>query len=356
MAGRAPVWVVVEYKRVGSIVANPYAKVGPNTANSKAQHAVVRSNSRYTARIYIPPSCLTMKVFVTGSTGNIGTSLVKDLLAHGHTVVGLARSQAGVEKLTSLGATPLYGTLSDLPLLAKAAKESDAVAHLAFNHDFSDFANSCAAEQAAISAMGEALIGSGKPLVGTSGTMSMRKGKLASEKDERDVQDPLVQLRGASEDIALSFANKGVRACAIRLAPVVHGEGSLGFVQLLLKSVLDSKQVAVINDGKNRWPAVYTSDAARAYRLVLEKGTAGMVYHAVGEEQILVKDIAAAIGRKLGVPVVSKTAEEAAEVYGFLAGAVGADNPVSSDWTREVLGWEPVGKGLIEDIEDGLLE
>lgn len=297
-----------------------------------------------------------MKVFVTGSTGNIGTSLVKDLLAHGHTVLGLARSQAGADKLTTLGATPLYGTLSDLPLLAKAAKESDAVAHLAFNHDFSDFANSCAADQAAISAMGEALIGSGKPLLVTSGTMGMLKGKLAYEKDERDVNDPLVQLRGASEDITLSFAGKGVRACVIRLPPVVHGEGSLGFVQLLLKYVPDTKQVAVVNEGKTRWPAVYTSDAACAYRLVLEKGTAGMAYHAVGEERVLVKDVADAIGRKLGLPVVSKTTEEAAELFGFLAGALGADNPVSSAWTREVLGWKPVGKGLIEDIEGDLLE
>jgi nucleoside-diphosphate-sugar epimerase len=297
-----------------------------------------------------------MKVFVTGSTGNIGTSLVKDLLAHGHTVLGLTRSHAGTEKLTALGATPLYGTLSDLLLLAQAARESDAVAHLAFNHDFSDFANSCAADQAAISAMGEALVGSGKPLLVTSGTMGMVKGKLAYEKDERDAKDPLVQLRGASEDITLSFANKGVRASLIRLPPVVHGEGSLGFVQLLLKSVPDSKQVVVVNEGKTRWPAVYTSDAASAYRLVLEKGTAGAVYHAVAEEQVLVRDVADAIGRKLGLPVVSKTVEETAELFGVLAGALGADNPVSSAWTREVLGWEPVGKGLIEDIEADLLD
>jgi nucleoside-diphosphate-sugar epimerase len=297
-----------------------------------------------------------MKVFVTGSTGNIGTSLVKDLLAHGHSVVGLTRSQTGVEKLTTLGATPLFGTLSDLSLLAQAAKESDAVAHLAFNHDFSDFANSCAEEQAAISAMGEALVGSGKALLVTSGTMGLIKGKLAHEKDERDVKDPLVQLRGATEDIALSFADKGVRASAIRLPPVVHGEGSLGFVRLLLSSVPYSKQIAVVNEGQNRWPSVYTSDAASAYRLVLEKGTAGAVYHAVAEEQVLVKDIADAIGRKLGLPVVSKTAEEAAETFGFLARALGADNLASSAWTREVLGWKPIGKGLIEDIEGDLLE
>lgn len=299
-----------------------------------------------------------MKVFITGSTGNIGSALVKELLANGHTVLGLTRSEAGVEKLKAVGAEPLHGTLEDLDLLSRAASSCDAVAHLAFNHDFSNFAAACATERAAITALGSALAASGgnKPLVVTSGTMMLEKGKLGTEDDGPDMTDHIGAMRGSSESIALSFADKGVRVCTLRLPPVVHGEGSLGFVQLLVQPIPQSKCVTYIGTGENRWGAVHTLDAARAFRLALEKGRAGVAYHAVGEGSVLVRDVAEAIGKKLGVPAVGKTAEEAREAFGFLAAAVGADNPVSSRKTREVLGWEPTHTGLVEDIEGDLLE
>jgi nucleoside-diphosphate-sugar epimerase len=296
-----------------------------------------------------------MKVFITGASGNIGTALVKELLANNHTVLGLTRSESGVEKLKSLGAEPLFGTLEDLDLLSNAASSCDAVAHLAFNHDFSNFAAACATDRAAITALGSALAGSNKPLVVTSGTMGLKKGQIGTEDDGADLADYIASMRG-SETIAFSFVDKGVRVSAVRLPPVVHGEGGLGFVQLLVQPVSQSKSVAYIGTGENRWPAVHTLDAALAFRLALEKGTTGVAYHAVGEDGLAVRDVVEAIGKKLGVPAVSKTAEEAKEVFGFLATAVGADNPVSSRKTREVLGWEPTHKGLVEDIEGNLLE
>lgn len=296
-----------------------------------------------------------MKVFITGSTGNIGTALVKELLAHGHTVLGLTRSEAGVEKLKALGAEPLFGTIEDLDLLSKAAKDADAVAHLAFNHDFTKFAESCQSDRNAITALGDALQGTNKPLAVTSGTLGHKKGVVAVETDEVDLTEPLGALRGQSEVAAFGFADKGVRVCVMRLPPVVHGEGSLGFVQLLLQPVSKTGKVGYIGAGENRWAAVHTLDAARAFRLALEKGQAGVAYHAVAEESLFVKDIAAAIAGKLGVPVVGYRPEEAQESFGFLTHPVGSDNPVSSTWTRETLEWEPTHKGLIEDIEGDLL-
>lgn len=301
-----------------------------------------------------------MKVFVTGASGNIGSALVRELLSAGHTVLGLARSDAGAAKLSAAGASPRRGTLEDLDVLRAAAAECDAVAHLAFNHNFDDFLASCATDRAAISAMAEALAAAGgkknKALVVTSGTMALEKGRAVSERDPVDVREPLGAMRGASEGVALGFVEQGVRVVVMRLPPVVHGVGSVGFVGLLLQAAKRIGKVAYVGTGENRWCAVHTLDAARAFRLALEKGEAGSTFHAVAEEGVPVKEVADAIGQKMGLPIESKPPAEAQEVFGVMALAIGSDNPATSEATQAALGWTPVNPGLLQDIEAGLLE
>ncbi|RDW57445.1 putative oxidoreductase [Coleophoma cylindrospora] len=298
-----------------------------------------------------------MRVFVTGATGGIGSALVKELLQAGHTVLGLTRSDAGAEKLQTAGAEPLHGTLADLDLLAKAAAECDAVAHLAFNHNFDDYLGACATDRAAISAMGAALAAAGgnKALIITSGTMSCDKGRVVTEDDGIDMTNPFGASRGRSEALALGFGDQGVRALVMRLPPVVHGDGNLGFVGLLLRAAGTTKSVSYVGGGENRWCAVHYRDAVAAYRLALEKGKSGSIFHGVGEEGVVVKDVAEAMGKKMSMPVVSKTPEEAQEVFGMMSAAIMSDNPASSVKTREALQWTPVHKGLIEDLAGDML-
>ncbi|KAI1425490.1 putative oxidoreductase [Xylaria sp. FL1777] len=295
-----------------------------------------------------------MKVFVTGASGIIGKAVTKELLSHGHQVLGLIRSDAGADELKSLGAEVQRGTLTDLDMLKKAASQCDGVAHLAFVHNLNDYSGCCAIDRAAIEAMGSALAeaGGNRPFVISSGMMLLTKGQIGTEDQKYDEGDAFGAVRGPSETVALAFAEKGVRVSIMRL-PSVYGEGGLGFVALML-AVLQSKGAATYLDaGKNRWPATHTLDVAQAYRLALENGKAGSVYHPVAQEGVYTKDIAEVLGKKLGVPVAKISSREALEILGPMAVAMEADNPSSSAKTREQLGWTPVQPLLLEDLESG---
>ncbi|GFF95607.1 uncharacterized protein C2A9.02 [Aspergillus lentulus] len=293
-----------------------------------------------------------MRVFVTGSTGFIGSAVVKELLSAGHKVLGLTRSEAGIEQLENQGAQALHGTIEDLELLKKAASECDAVIHLAFVHDFADYAGSCATDRTAITAMGPALAeaGGNRALVITSGTMLLPRGKLGDEDDAPDMTNPMAAARGASEKVCLDFAKQGVRASVVRLPPTTHGLGSSGFMGPFVTVALQKGVAAYLGDGGNRWCAGHRDDAARLFRLAAEKGAPGSIFHAVGDEGVPMKEIAIAVGKELDVPVVSIPPEKAEEHFGwFWFGAV-ADNVASSAKTRERLGWTPEGATLMEDI------
>lgn len=293
-----------------------------------------------------------MRVFVTGSTGFVGTAVVKELLSAGHQVLGLTRSSKGVEQLQSQGAEALHGTIEDLELLKKAASECDAVAHLAFVHNFTDFVGSCATDRAAITAMGSVLAaaGGGRALVMTSGTMVLARGKLSDEDDAPDMSHPMSGARGASEAVCLDFAKQGVRASVVRLPPTTHGVGYSGFMGTFVQTALEKGVSAYIGDGQNRWCAGHRDDAAKLYRLAVEKAKPGSVFHAVGEEGVPVKDIATAVGKQLNIPVVSIPPEKAEEHFGWFQFGAAADNIASSTKTREQLGWAPKGPTVIEDV------
>jgi nucleoside-diphosphate-sugar epimerase len=293
-----------------------------------------------------------MRIFVTGSTGFVGTAVVKELLSAGHTVIGLTRSSEGVKQLQSQGAEPLYGTIEDLDILAKTASKCDAVIHLAFVHDFANFASSCATDRAAIIAMGDALasIGGDRALVVTSGTMMLTSGKLGNEDDEPDLSNPLAAARGPSELVCLDFAKKGVRSSVVRLPPITHGPGSSGFMSILVPIALQKGVAAYVGEGQNRWCAGHRDDAARLYRLAAERGKAGSIFHAVAEEGVPQKEIAVQIGTHLGIPVVSIPPEKAEDHFGWFKFGAVADNVASSAKTRERLNWDTRSPSLLEDI------
>ncbi len=293
-----------------------------------------------------------MRVFVTGSTGFVGTAVVKELLSAGHKVLGLTRSDKGAEQLKSQGAEVLHGTIEDLELLKKAASESDAVIHLAFVHNFADFAGSCATDRDAISALGSALAAAGgdRALVVTSGTMMLAPGKLGDEADGPDMKNPMSAARGASESVCLDFAKQGVRTSVVRLPPTTHGRGSSGFTGNLVTVALQKGVSAYVGDGQNRWSAGHRDDAAQVYRLAVEKAKPGSVFHAVAEEGVLLKDIATEVGKQLNVPVVSIPPEKAGEHFGWFRIGATAENVASSAKTRDQLGWTPTALALIDDI------
>jgi nucleoside-diphosphate-sugar epimerase len=290
-----------------------------------------------------------MRVFVTGASGWIGSAVVPELLGAGHTVVGLARSDASAAALEAAGAEALRGSLEDLDSLRKGAETADGVVHLAFIHDFSDYERSVGTDLRAVQTLGEALEGSGRPFVNTSGLAGFALGRPATERDLVGVGAP----RAASERTALGFAERGVRSSVVRLAPSVHGEGDSGFIAVLAGIAREKGVSGYVGDGGNRWPAVHRSDAARLFRLALEQAPAGSVLHGAGDEGIPIRQIAEVIGRKLDVPVLPVAPEDAVQHFGWLGRFLSADIPASSALTQQLLGWRPVGPGLLDDLESG---
>jgi nucleoside-diphosphate-sugar epimerase len=289
-----------------------------------------------------------MRVFVTGATGFIGSALVPELINAGHQVLGLTRSEAGAKSLAAAGAEVHRGSLEDLESLKSGAANSDAVIHLAFNHDFSKFQENCETDRRAIEALGSALAGSDRLLIVTSGTLLIAPGRLATEEDVPAATSASIP-RIATDEAAATVAARGVRVSLVRL-PQIHDQNKQGLITYLIDIAREKGVSAFVGEGKNRWSAAHLSDTARLYRLALEKGAAGR-YHAVAEEGVPVRDIAEVIGRRLKLPFVSKSPAEAAEHFGWLGGFAGLDGPASSALTRERLGWRPVGPGLIADLE-----
>ena len=286
-----------------------------------------------------------MRVFVTGAAGFIGTATTSELLANGHQVLGLARSEPNAKALQELGATVHRGSLEDLESLREGARQADGTIHLAFNHDFTKFAENGQLDKCAIEAMGGALAGSGKPFIVTSGTLLVAPGRVATE------TDPVMPgLPRVSESTGLAFAKSGVRAMAVRLPQVHGGEGKCGLVNWLLNIAREKGASAYIGDGSNRWSGAHRLDVARLYRLALEKGTAGASYHAVADEGVTARDIAEIVGRHLDLPVVSIAPGQAEAHFGFMARFAGIDGAASSASTRQWLGWKPTQIGLIADI------
>ncbi len=290
-----------------------------------------------------------MKVFVTGSTGFIGSALVKELISSGHKVLGLTRSDDGAKALKAAGAEPLRGDLNDLDSLKRGAAASEGVIHLAFIHDFSKFLENCEIDKRAIEAMGSTLAGSDRPLIITSGTGmgSLAPGQLSTE-DNFNSKHP--NPRAASELAANAILARGVNVSAMRL-PQVHDTRKQGLITYAVALAREKGVSAYIGNGQNRWPAAHVSDVARLYQLALEKHGAGARYHAVAEEGVAMRDIAEVIGRGLKVPVKSISPEEAPAHFGWLAMFAGLDMPASSALTRKRLGWNPTGPGLITDLE-----
>jgi nucleoside-diphosphate-sugar epimerase len=287
-----------------------------------------------------------MRVFITGATGFIGTAVVRELIDAGHQVLGLARSDAGAKSLIAAGAQVHRGSLEDLDSLRSGAAVADGVIHTAFIHDFSNYGPAAEADRRAIEILGAALAGSDRPFIVTSGTLLVqRRGSLATEEDAHNPNFPR-----KSEEAVLGLKARGVRASVLRLPPSVHGNGDHGFVPRLISIAQEKRVSAYIGDGLNRWPAVHRLDAAHLYRLMLEKSSAGARYHGVADEGVPTREIAEVIGRHLNVPVLSKSREEAADHFGWLAHFFGIDAPASSAQTRERLGWRPVQPRLIADL------
>jgi nucleoside-diphosphate-sugar epimerase len=296
-----------------------------------------------------------MRVFVTGATGHLGSAVIPELLQAGHKVVGLARSEASAAVLTAVGAAVHRGDLDDLDGLREAACTADGVIHLAFKHDAmraGDYAGAVAADLAAVQAFADALAGTGKPLVGTSGTgMLARLGlERAGTEDDVVAAGPRID----AENTIIGLADRGVRSSVVRLPPVVHSIlDKHGFVPTLIASARAAGRSGYGGDGANRWPAGHTLDAGRLYRLALEKAPAGSRLHAVGDEGIPVRQIAETIGRHLGVPTASIPPEEADAHFGWLAPFVMVNNPTSSARTQQLLDWKPTHPGLIADLDQG---
>jgi nucleoside-diphosphate-sugar epimerase len=290
-----------------------------------------------------------MHVFVTGGTGLIGSAVVTELLGHGHTVLALARSDASALALKSAGAEPLRGDLADLKAVRAGADQADGVIHLAFANDFSSadaVARSVAEESAALAALGEALLGSDRPLVTVSGTPWV-PGRVSTESDPLPTDGP-VGGRGRTVMAILDLATRGVRSTAVRMPRTVHNEGQGGFAGLLTEIARRTGVSGCPGDGTQRWPAVHALDAAVLFRLALELAPAGTAWHAVADEGDAVRDIAAVIGRRLGLPV--ETVPQ--ETYGPLGPIFATDQPSSSAHTRETLGWKPTHPSLLEDLEN----
>jgi nucleoside-diphosphate-sugar epimerase len=289
-----------------------------------------------------------MRVFVTGASGFIGSAVVRELLDGGHHVVGLARSDGSAAGLASAGVEVIRGDIENLDSLRAGAADADGVIHLAFIHDFSDYARAGQTDRRAIETIGEVLAGSDRPFVVTAGTAGLRQGRVLTEDDAA-----LPGLPRASEEVALPLAARGVRVSVLRLPPSVHGEGDHGFVPRLIAIARENAVSAYPGEGRNRWPAVHRLDAANLFRLALEEAPAGAVLHGVAEEGVPVRDIADVIGRHLELPVTSISHDEATGHFGWLGTFFALDVAASSMLTQRRLGWQPSHQGLLADLEEG---
>ncbi|CAI1560936.1 hypothetical protein SEUBUCD646_0L00160 [Saccharomyces eubayanus] len=291
-----------------------------------------------------------MRVFVTGASGFIGTAVVSELVGLGHEVVGLARSQESAAKIKSVNPAVkiLRGELKDLDTLKKGAAESEGVIHLGFVHDYEKYDECCEIDRQATVAMLESLKGTNRPFLYTNDTFGLRSGKVAYEEDAND--ENLKNPRALNEETALSYEDKGVSVRCVRLAPSVHGKGDKAFVRVLMNIAKIAGESGYIGEGQNVWSAVHRLDVARLFRLVLEKGISGRVYHGIAEQGIPLKNIAQEIGEVLNVPAVSISVNNAEKHFGLMVLFIATDGPTSSETTRKELGWEPQQLGLLEDI------
>jgi len=293
-----------------------------------------------------------MRVFVTGASGWIGSAVTDELLAHGQKVFGLARSDEAAAALEAKGATAHRGSLDDLDSLAAGAASADGVIHLAFKHDFSDYAGAGRSEHAAVQRMLDTVEGSDRPFLLASGLAAGIIGRPLTE-DDVSPHHGADSMRGGSENLALSYAGRGVRPVALRFPPTVHGVGDHGFTATLTKIAKEREAAGYIGDGSTRWAAVHRSDAARMVRLALQTAPAGSQMHAVAEGGLPSRDIAAAIGDYLGLPTVSVAPEDAEAHFGWIGRFFAMDVTASSTRTRELLGWALTGPTLLEDIAAG---
>lgn len=291
-----------------------------------------------------------MRVFVTGATGNIGSAVVEDLIAAGHQVIGLSRSEAKAGALAAAGAEVLRGSIEDEEILKDGASRSDGVIHLAFNHDFSKFVANCEDDRRVIKALGSALAGSDRPLVVTSGTPIANTVPGQPAKEDNAIVSSAVHPRAASEEAAAAVAAEGVNVSVMRL-PQVHDPISQGLITPAIGMYREKGVCAYVGDGLNRWPSAYRLDVARLYRLAVERAEPNAKYHAVAEEGVSMREIAEAIGRRLSLPVKSIAPDEAQAFFGWLGMFAGLDMPASSEQTRRKLGWKPIGPTLIADLE-----
>lgn len=288
-----------------------------------------------------------MRVFLTGATGFIGSAIVKELLRAGHYPIGLARTDAAVQKLEAAGVEVHRGELEDLESIRSGAAKADAVIHTGFIHDFSKFKQYCEVDRRVIAAMGEVVKG---PIVVASGTALIARGTVTTEQDQPLVTTDVVP-RIATEEAVAAVVARGGNACLVRLTPTVHGEGDQGFIPMIINAAKTAGAAFYIGEGQSRWPAVHRNDAARLFVKAMEVGVPGAVYHAVAEEGVTTKELAEVMGRNLKVPVKSITAEEAGGSMGFFGVMWGMDQPSSSRETQEKLGWKAEEIGLVEDME-----
>ncbi|MFI5937826.1 SDR family oxidoreductase [Actinoplanes sp. NPDC051494] len=315
-----------------------------------------------------------MRVFVTGASGFIGSAIVAELIRHDHQVIGLVRSSAAAEQVRALGATPHLGSIEDLDSIRAGAARAEGAIHTAFFHKFTHaslrtrlrvilggdpratparfMGAMLKADRTTIETIGTELSGPDRPLVAAFGTLALAPGRLGTEDDE---PDPTAAggARGATERTMLDLASRGIRSSVVRLAPTVHGDGDQGFIAQMVAAARKHGVASYAGDGRNRWPAVHRLDAARLFVQALEKGEAGARYHGVAEEGIPLIDTVTAVGRRAGVPAASASPKELQARLGFMAPFLGADNIASSALTRSRLGWEPVERTLLDDIEHG---